>query len=263
MTIVFDTNILMRATCSPVGLASDLFDAVLKSAHRIATSPQLLSELSTTLYSPRIREYANLSDASIVEAIEAIASVSHVVDVRSIPRVVPDDPKDDIVIGKDTEVKPLGHAGDSDAPTLKIKSTGGNVVVDGLVQGVQGGGGGANAKGKNGGDVEISAQAKGKAVKGKGKIKGGAPGQGDKGPSMARESAGHGVPDSPRGSGNHHDGIFETALHRNRNDTVAERRSTGVSAAVAGGDAFPMSCVIFPTVAVFVADDIDRFAPAP
>ena len=71
-------------------------------------------------------------------------------------------------------------AGKDGGPTV-IESTGGDVVINGGVEGTPGGGGGPGQTGKNGGSVKIRAEGHGHGIKGSGPIKGGTPGKGDAG----------------------------------------------------------------------------------
>jgi uncharacterized protein len=98
MRIVFDTNILARATGSPSGPASDLFGRTCTD-HVLIVSPELLAELTRVLSYDRVRRMHQLNDAGIEEFLASIESGSTVVSLpMPLPRIVPDDPDDDMIV---------------------------------------------------------------------------------------------------------------------------------------------------------------------
>ncbi|HEX5445022.1 MAG TPA: putative toxin-antitoxin system toxin component, PIN family [Pirellulales bacterium] len=98
MRVVLDTNILVRAVSSPHGPAGELFDRLLVG-HLLISSAQLLSELARTLAYQRVRTLHGLDDEGVNRFVDKVQSGSLVVSIpEPIPRVVPADLDDDVVI---------------------------------------------------------------------------------------------------------------------------------------------------------------------
>jgi putative PIN family toxin of toxin-antitoxin system len=98
MRLVLDTNILARAVCSPGGPAAELFERTC-ARHVLIVSSELLEELARVLSYDRLRRMHQLSDAEIEAFIEGIENGATVVPLPDpLPRVVPDDPDDDVIV---------------------------------------------------------------------------------------------------------------------------------------------------------------------
>jgi putative PIN family toxin of toxin-antitoxin system len=98
MRVVLDTNILARAVGSPGGPAGELFERIAAN-HVLVVSLELLSELGRILSYDRVRRMHQLSDAQINAFIESVESGATVVSLPDpLPRVVPFDPDDDVVV---------------------------------------------------------------------------------------------------------------------------------------------------------------------
>ena len=98
MRVVLDTNVLVRAMASPSGPAGELFERV-AADHVLIASPELLEELSRVLGYDSVRRMHQRTDVDITEFLASVASGATVVLLPTLlPRVVPGDPKDDLVV---------------------------------------------------------------------------------------------------------------------------------------------------------------------
>jgi uncharacterized protein len=98
MRVALDTNILARAVSSPTGPAGELFERIAAS-HVLIVSPELIAELARILSYDRVRRMHQLSDEGINAFIESVESGATVVSLPNpLPRVVPHDPDDDVVV---------------------------------------------------------------------------------------------------------------------------------------------------------------------
>jgi putative PIN family toxin of toxin-antitoxin system len=98
MRVVLDTNILARAAGSRGGPASELFERIAAN-HVLIVSLELLSELARALSYERVRRMNRLNEAGINAFIEGVEAGATVVPLPSpVPRVVPYDADDDVVV---------------------------------------------------------------------------------------------------------------------------------------------------------------------
>ncbi len=98
MRVVLDANILVRAVSSPYGPAGKLFEQLL-CGHLLISSPELLAELSRTLAYDRLKKHHGLDDEEVNRFVDKVALGSLVVSLSpAVPRVVPADIDDDVVI---------------------------------------------------------------------------------------------------------------------------------------------------------------------
>ena len=98
MKIVCDTNVLVRAAVNPNGLAGELLQHIRASHDLLASSP-LLGELLDVLRRPKIKELHGRDEHGIRRFIASLYKAAIIVDVpHPVPRIVPHDPKDDVVL---------------------------------------------------------------------------------------------------------------------------------------------------------------------
>ncbi|MGA2034661.1 MAG: putative toxin-antitoxin system toxin component, PIN family [Thermoguttaceae bacterium] len=98
MRVVLDTNVLVRAMASPSGPAGELFERV-SADHVLAASLELLEELSRVLGYDSVRRIHRRTDVAIAEFLASLGGGATVVVLpKPLPRVVPGDPKDDLVV---------------------------------------------------------------------------------------------------------------------------------------------------------------------
>jgi putative PIN family toxin of toxin-antitoxin system len=98
MRVVLDANVLTRAMASPGGPAGEVFERVCGD-HILVVSLELLDELARVLTYDRVRRLHQQSDEAVADFIDAVGSGSVVVALPSpLPRVVPDDPDDDLLV---------------------------------------------------------------------------------------------------------------------------------------------------------------------
>ncbi|HEX5446750.1 MAG TPA: putative toxin-antitoxin system toxin component, PIN family [Pirellulales bacterium] len=95
MIIVCDTNVLVRAAINHNGLAAELL-ARIRSSHVLVASYPLLAELLVVLRRPKIRALHGLDERGIRRFVSSLYKIPNIVQVpKSLPRIVPRDPKDD------------------------------------------------------------------------------------------------------------------------------------------------------------------------
>lgn len=97
--IVLDTNIIVRAICSPMGLASDLVRHSISEPNLLCSSSFMLAELDRVLRYPRGQRIHGLTDSETEDFIRSIQQVALVVEVdaaKSMP--VTRDRHDDPVV---------------------------------------------------------------------------------------------------------------------------------------------------------------------
>lgn len=99
MRVVLDNNILARAPAGPDGPAGELL-ARLQPPHLLIISSVMLQELSEVLFYERVRRIHGLDDSAIQDYLQHIQAAALVVTLptQGIPRVVPHDEDDDVVI---------------------------------------------------------------------------------------------------------------------------------------------------------------------
>jgi uncharacterized protein len=98
MRIVLDTNILARAVAAPRGPAGELFERIC-AGQVLVVSLELLAELARVLAYERVRRMHRLTDNGIEEFVESVEAGAVVVSLPSdLPRVVPHDPDDDVLV---------------------------------------------------------------------------------------------------------------------------------------------------------------------
>jgi putative PIN family toxin of toxin-antitoxin system len=98
MRVLLDTNILARAAASRNGPAAEVFRRI-AAGHVLVVSSELLAELARVLSYERVRRMHQLGEAGIDAFIESIESGAAVVSLPApVPRIVPHDPDDDVVV---------------------------------------------------------------------------------------------------------------------------------------------------------------------
>lgn len=98
MKIVCDTNVLLRAAINPNGLAAELVKRI-RTDHVLIASYPLLAELLVVLRRPKIRALHGRDMHGIRRFISSLYKAASIVHLpRSMPRLVPRDPKDDAVL---------------------------------------------------------------------------------------------------------------------------------------------------------------------
>ena len=106
MRTVLDTNILACAVASPNGPAAEVFERV-SADHVLVVSLELLAEVARVLSYDRLRRLHHLSESAIAAFVASIEAGSLIVPLPiPLPRVVPDDSDDDVLVA--TAV--VGHA---------------------------------------------------------------------------------------------------------------------------------------------------------
>lgn len=98
MRIVLDTDILARAAASPSGPAGELFERI-AADHTLLVSSELLEELSEVLGREWVRRLNQRREIDIAEFVGSIEAGGRLVlPPESLPRVVPGDPDDDLIV---------------------------------------------------------------------------------------------------------------------------------------------------------------------
>ena len=99
MRIVFDSNVLGRATPKSSGPAREVVQQALREPHALVISLPLLVELREMLEYERMRRVHQLDDAEINDFVQGLndnALAANLPDV--VPAVVPNDRDDDLII---------------------------------------------------------------------------------------------------------------------------------------------------------------------
>jgi len=98
MRVVCDTNVLVRAALNSSGLAAVLLRQI-RVSHTLITSRPLLSELLDVLRRPKIRQLHGRDEDGIRRFVSSVYKVATVVALpHPMPRLIPQDPKDDPVL---------------------------------------------------------------------------------------------------------------------------------------------------------------------
>lgn len=98
MTIVLDTNILVRANIKARGPARDLLLQIAYGDHVLIMSPFLLREVERALAYPRIQKLWRLSSQDIQEHVQFLIRISELVHPIIEASIVLKDPNDDPVV---------------------------------------------------------------------------------------------------------------------------------------------------------------------
>jgi uncharacterized protein len=94
ITVVLDTNVIVRALISETSWAAQAFNAFLEGRFGLATSASILEEVRRTLYKPKVQTVTKLSSGEIEEFISLVRGLSHLTaDLYEI-RAVEADPED-------------------------------------------------------------------------------------------------------------------------------------------------------------------------
>ena len=98
MRILLDTNLLVRAAITPVGLARKILNHIGNNEeHVLILSSHLLAEVADVLSRPRIRARWPLSDDEIQTYCQYLSAAGQEVKIQPLPPVI-SDPKDQAVI---------------------------------------------------------------------------------------------------------------------------------------------------------------------
>ena len=98
MRVVLDTNILARAVAAPRGPAREVMQRLFESPHVVVLSEELLVELGRVLRYPRLQALHRLADADIDVFVDSVRRASEVVELETVPPIVPHDSDDDCVV---------------------------------------------------------------------------------------------------------------------------------------------------------------------
>jgi len=98
MRAVLDTNILARAAASPSGPAGELLERI-SASHTLLVSSELMEELSDVVGREWVRRVNRLGEVDIAEFVGNIEAGAELVSLPApLPRVVPGDPDDDLIV---------------------------------------------------------------------------------------------------------------------------------------------------------------------
>ncbi len=95
---MLDTNALVRAHIRSSSQARDLLDEILTQRHHLVTSNEILVELTRVLRYPRFQSLYGLTESDLLEYVQFLQSVSHVVLLDPQYRAPLRDPNDLIVL---------------------------------------------------------------------------------------------------------------------------------------------------------------------
>lgn len=94
LTVVLDTNVIVRAQISPTSWSARTFDAFLEGRFNLAISDSILQEVAQTLRKPKVRSCTGLSDDEIDEFVLLIRELAVLTTDLYDVQVVKDDPDD-------------------------------------------------------------------------------------------------------------------------------------------------------------------------
>jgi putative PIN family toxin of toxin-antitoxin system len=108
MRVVLDTNVLIRAFCTPAGPANELLQLVTAPPHDLLLSPFIIGELHRALRYDRVRALHRRDDAWIDERIAELQAAATIVSLNPtiVSAVVRHDPDDDPIVA----LAMVGHA---------------------------------------------------------------------------------------------------------------------------------------------------------
>lgn len=95
MRIVLDTNIIISRYLTPHGRVARIVDLWESNAFELIVSVAVLDEYDRVLHYPRLRRLHQLTDAQLVNILDALQEFSVLVAPSATPAVVEDDPDDD------------------------------------------------------------------------------------------------------------------------------------------------------------------------
>jgi uncharacterized protein len=95
--VVADTNVVLSGLLW-LGNPGLVLEAAANGRIALYTSPALVQELSETLRSPKLAARIRASGLTLDELLQQYLDVAVLIEPKSVPRVVPDDPDDDQVI---------------------------------------------------------------------------------------------------------------------------------------------------------------------
>jgi putative PIN family toxin of toxin-antitoxin system len=98
MRVVFDSNVLARATPGKTSAAREVLLLVTQAPHVLVTAAPFLTELVRILQYPRVRALHGLDDAGIQAFLQSLQAGSAIVTPVSPPPIQTRDPDDDLVI---------------------------------------------------------------------------------------------------------------------------------------------------------------------
>ncbi len=94
-----DVNVLVEGTISAVGPAGELLDAWGRGDIALVTCEEIITEYEEVMGRPRIRDhYSHIGNETIAASAQALRQHSVFVTLTEIPRVVKEDPDDDVVL---------------------------------------------------------------------------------------------------------------------------------------------------------------------
>jgi putative PIN family toxin of toxin-antitoxin system len=100
MRVVLDTNVLVRAFCTPRGPAKELLSLVTAPPHELALSPFVIAELHRVMRYDRLRALHQRDDDWIDARIADVESLALIVSLGQGAQIgaVPSDPNDDPIV---------------------------------------------------------------------------------------------------------------------------------------------------------------------
>lgn len=99
MRVTLDTNVLVSAFISKRGHAANILDVVSTfEGITLVLSDEILEEFGDVMRRDEVRERFGYSDGDIREFTRAIRRVAKIVRIKSVFKVVKEDPKDDMVL---------------------------------------------------------------------------------------------------------------------------------------------------------------------
>lgn len=117
---VLDTNILISGFIIKQGACAKIIDTLREKYFLLITSDGLLLEFSRAVHYPRIWDKYKLSKQEVKDYFQALEEGGEVVCPKKVPKVIPEDPSDDIVLATAVEGK-ADYLVSGDQHLLKLK----------------------------------------------------------------------------------------------------------------------------------------------
>jgi putative PIN family toxin of toxin-antitoxin system len=98
ISAVFDTNVLVSAACSPRSVPANLINKWLDDQFTLVLSEYILSEYAAVMSRKKIQTRYDVSREYIEKSLFLYRSVSEIVTVMFVPKVILRDPADDEIL---------------------------------------------------------------------------------------------------------------------------------------------------------------------
>ena len=96
--VVLDANMFMSAVLKPASTPGRIIDLVRQGVVRLLVSPDILTELKTTLLTPRLRELHRKSHKWVSEFLREFSDLSELTPGETVVTAIQEDPSDNVYL---------------------------------------------------------------------------------------------------------------------------------------------------------------------